>query len=100
VVNNYDIKLIELKVGNYALTGVLIGFFSPLALAFNPNNKGDIGLAAIPIVTTIIGWIIGANITDYEPVYEYVSPEEYDFKQLKIYARHVNNEPEFLKNIK
>lgn len=104
VLNNYDIKLIELKVGNYTLTGVIIGYLSPLVLAINPNNKGNPGVgllaAAISIVGSIIGGIIGANITDYEPLYEYTTPNQIDFKQLKIYARYVNNEPEFLKMMK
>jgi len=109
VLNNYDIKLIEIKVGNYALTGILVGCFAGaiaggVSYSDPPQSKGSkgsgYGALGGSIVGIIIGWIIGANITDYEPVYEYVSPEEYDFKQLKIYARYVNNEPEFLKKIK
>ena len=48
----------------------------------------------------MIGGIVGVFIPDYDVVYEYAIPEEYDFTKLKIYARYINNEPEFLKKIK
>jgi len=112
VLNNRDIKLIELYVGNYLVAGILVGS-SAGALAgvaayseSGPDPYGFVGLyntgvaVAGGFVGAIIGGIIGATIPDYKPVFKYADLKEYDFKQLKIYARYVDNEPEFLKKIK
>jgi hypothetical protein len=108
VLNNRDIKLIELYVGNYLGTGILVGS-SAGALAggsaySDPGPYGDWGAMAGGyggwFVGAIIGGIIGFISTDYEDVYEQANPEEYDFTQLNIYARYVNKEPEYLIKIK
>ncbi len=108
VLNNRDIKLIELYVGNYLGTGISVGYLTGTAagtaVGYNSRPYGAwsaFGGAVVGgFVGAIIGGIIGAFIPDYDFVYEDANPEEYDFKKLNIYARYVNNEPEFLKKIK
>jgi len=102
VLNNYDIKLIELKAGNYFVTGATIGFCAPMMAAIIANDERDYLDFAVIAVSfgPIIGGVIGAFIPEYDFVYEYANPEDYDFKKLNIYARYVNNEPDFLKKIK
>lgn len=101
VLNNYDIKLIELKAGNYVITGATIGFCTPYVAAIVVNDERDaLNFAAIAVsFGPIIGGTIGVFIPNYNVVYKYSRPEEYDFKKLNVYARYVNNEPEFLKRI-
>ena len=112
VLNNRDIKLIEFYVGNYLGAGLVVGCLAGglAGLAAysesGPDPYGFVGLhnMGVAVVGGFVGAIIGGTIgfisTDYDVVYEYSNPEEYDFKKLNIYARYVNNEPEFLKNIK
>jgi len=112
VLNNRDIEMIELYVGNFLGTGISVGYLTG-ALAgvaayseSGPDPYGFVGLHNMGVavaggfVGAIVGGTIGFISTDYEDVYEYENPEEYDFKKLNIYARYVNNEPEFLKKIK
>ncbi len=112
VLNNRDIKLIELYVGNYLGIGVGVGYLAGGAVGLAADSVPDsdpygfgglhnMGVVAVGgFVGALIGGIIGANITDYESVYEYADPKKYDFKKLNIYARYVDNEPEYLKKIK
>ena len=120
-IKNYDIILIELMEGNYALYGIIFGGVMGGAIGaavYKSEEKKeepkpgefhfDLGLNFDPLAGCCIGGLIGAfaggiigyNAKDYEVVYEQADPEEYDFKKLNIYARYVNNEPEFLKKIK
>jgi hypothetical protein len=107
--NNRDIKLIELSVGNYSRTGAGIGFLAgALAGGVTASSSSDPyvvlktwgGAAIGGFAGAIIGGAIGFFFTNYEDVYEQANPEEYDFKKLNIYARYVNNEPDFLNKIK
>ena len=108
ILNNRDIEMIELYVGNYLGTGILVGSGAGSlvggAAYSDPGPYGDWGALAGGMGGLFIGAMIGGTIgfffTDYEDVYEQVNPEEYDFKKLNIYARYVNNEPDFLKKIK
>jgi hypothetical protein len=109
VLNNRDIKLIELSVGNYLGAGMVVGYTAGAAVGgaagSDPNPYYlDLGAFAGALAGGLVGAIIGGTIgfifTDYEDVYEQANPEEYDFKKLNIYARYVNNEPEYLKKIK
>lgn len=110
VLNNSDIKLIELYVGNYLGTGILLGSSTGMVAggaAFSDSDPGPYrdweGIAGSMggfFVGAIIGGTIGYFITDDQVVYEYTDPKEYHFKLLNIYARYVNNEPDFLKKIK
>ena len=112
VLNNRDIKLIELYVGNYLGIGAGIGYLAGGAVGLaaygisDPSPYGlgglhNMGVAMVGgFVGAIIGGIIGFISTDYEDVYEQANHEEYDFKKLNIYARYVNKEPDFLKKIK
>lgn len=110
VLNNSDIKLIELYVGNYLGTGILLGSSTGMVAggaAFSDSDPGPYGdwegiaggMGGF-FVGAIIGGTIGYFITDDQVVYEYTDPKEYHFKLLNIYARYVNNEPDFLKKIK
>ena len=117
VLNNRDIKLIELSVGSYLKAGISVGYLAG-ALAggvaaysdyhqrtySGPKPYGvlhaSVGASAGGLVGAIIGGTIGYFFTKYEDVYEQAIPEEYDFKQLNIYARYVYEEPEYLKKIK
>jgi hypothetical protein len=102
VLDNREIELIELYAGNYLATGILVGPFAGMMIAGGVSSR-DTGLDAVIggfFGGMIIGGIVGFISTDYEDVYEQTNPEEYDFKTLNIYARYVNNEPEFLKRIK
>jgi len=113
VLNNRDIKLIELYAGKYLGRGIAVGFFAGAlaggVAAYSAYSGPDdpygvlhawAGAAVGGFVGAIIGGIIGAFIPDYDFVYEYANTEEYDFEKLNIYARYVNNEPEFLKVMK
>jgi len=113
VLNNRDIKLIELYVGNYLGEGMAVGSLAVGGVgvaAYSVSGTGgpydfsflhNMGVAMVSgFVGAIIGGTIGFFFTDYEDVYEQANPEEYDFKKLNIYARYVNNEPDFLKKIK
>ena len=112
VLNNSDIKLIELYVGNYLGEGMAVGCLAGGAVGLaaysesGPDPYGFVGLHNMGVATVggFVGGIIGGTIgfisTDYEVVYEYAEPNEYDFKQLNVYARYVIGEPEFLKKIK
>ena len=126
VLNNRDIKLIELYGGNYLGAGMVVGCsmgaligaaigktdepkppprdpdeFHFDLLVFPKVNEGAVtGFCLGGTIGTLIGGTIGYFITDDEVVYEYANPEEYDFKKLNIYARYVSNEPDFLKKIK
>jgi len=108
VLNNRDIKLIGLYVGNYLGTGIAIGssvlMFAGGAAYSDPGPYGDWGGMTGGIggmfVGAILGGTIGYFITDDEVVYEYANPEDYDFTQLNIYSRYGGEEPEYLKEIK
>lgn len=108
VLNNRDIKLIELYVGTYLGFGMgvvfSVGAIAGGLVASDPGPYGDlsaiVGAMVGGFAGAIIGGTIGYFITDNEVVYEHTNPEEYDFKKLNIYARYVNNEPDFLKKIK
>ena len=125
VLNNRDIELIELYGGNYLGTGIFVGCSMGsiigarigktdepkppprdpdewhFDLGFPKVNEGAVtGFCLGGAIGALMGGTIGYFITDDEVVYEYANPEEFDFKKLNIYARYVNNEPEFLKNIK
>jgi hypothetical protein len=112
VLNNRDIKLIELYVGNYLGGGIAVGYVTGAiagGAAYSDSDTSPYGLGGLHnmavvavggFVGALIGGIVGANITDYESVYEYADPQKYDFKKLKIYARYLINEPEFLNKIK
>lgn len=112
VLNNRDIQLIELYVGNYLGTGISVGYLTGTAVGLaaysvpvsGPYDLGglhNMGVASVGgFVGAIIGGTIGLIFTDYEDVYEQANPEEYDFKKLNIYARYADKEPEYLKEIK
>jgi len=96
--------LIKLNDGNYAIYGIIFGSVIGAGIGII-GKKGEnfdnlTGCCVGGLVGAMIGGIVGVFIPDYDVVYEYANPEEYDFKKLSIYARYVNNEPEFLKKIK
>ncbi len=122
VLNNRDIKLIELYVGNYLGIGIVVGSSvgsiigarigktdEPKPPPRDPNewhfdlgfpkiNKGAVtGFCLGGAIGSLIGGTIGYFITDDDVVYEYADPEEYNFKKLNIYARYVNKEPQYLR---
>ena len=112
VLNNRDIKLIELSVGKHLgigagvgyLAGALAGGVAAYSAYSGPDRYGAfhayVGATVGGFVGAIIGGTIGYFFTDYGDVYEQANPEEYDFKKLNIYARYVNNEPGYLNNVK
>ena len=126
VLNNRDIKLIELYGGNYLGAGIILGGSTGSIigagigktdepeppprdpdewhfdlLVFPKVNEGAVtGFCLGGAIGALIGGTIGYFITDDEVVYEYANPEEYDFKELNIYARYADKEPEYLKKIK
>jgi len=102
IVNNYNIKLIKLNDGNYAIYGIIFGSVIGAGIGVTGKKGFDNlnGCCIGGIVGAMIGGIIALNITNYEVVYEYEDPEEYDFKQLNIYARYGSKEPEYLREIK
>jgi hypothetical protein len=125
VLNNRDIKLIELYVGNYLGIGIVVGGSmgsisgtiigktdEPKPPPRDPDewdfdllvlkvNEGAVtGFCLGGAIGAFIGGTIGYFITDDEVVYEYADPEEYDFKKLNIYSRYGDKEPEYLKKIK
>ena len=112
VLNNRDIKLIELSVGKHLGIGVGVGFIAgSLAggvAAYSAYSGPDpygafhayVGAAVGGFVGAIIGGTIGFFFTNYEEVYEQANPEEYDFERLNIYSRYGNKDPDYLKEIK
>ena len=125
VLNNRDIKLIELYVGNYLGIGIVVGGSmgsiigavigktdEPKSPPRDPGewhfdlgipkvNKGAVtGFCLGGAIGSIVGGTIGYFITDEDVVYEYANPEEYDFQKLTIYSRYGDKEPEYLKEIK
>jgi hypothetical protein len=112
VLNNSDIKLIELSVGNYLgigagvgyLAGALAGGVAAYSAYSGPDRYAGFNAyligSGVGFFGAIIGGTIGFFFTDYDDVYEYEDHTEYDFKKLNIFARYVNNEPEFLQNMK
>jgi len=124
VLNNREIELIEIYIGNYLVTGIILGGSTGFIIG-GVSHKTDeseplpqnsdgwhydfSGFLNFPDVTgfclggaigAFIGGTIGYFITDDEVVYEYANSEEYDFKKLNVYARYVTNEPEFLQKMK
>jgi len=110
VLNNRDIKLIELSVGNYLGTGASVGYIAGALAglaAYSESGRGFfvgfynmVVAVAGGLVGAILGGTIGIFFTHYEDVYEQENPEEYDFTQLNIYARYGASEPEYLEAIK
>ena len=126
VLNNRDIKLIELYGGNYLGAGIILGGSTGSIIGTgigktdepehpprDPDewhfdlwysqeiNEGAVtGFCLGGAIGALIGGTIGYFITDDEVVYEYVNPEEYDFTKLNIYARYGDNEPTYLRRIK
>ena len=121
ILKNYDIKLIELKKGNYVIYGIifgsLVGGVIGAGLYKSEEKKEepkpgefhfDLGLNFDPLAGCCIGGLIGAfaggiigySIKDDEVVYECVDTQEYDFTQLNIYSRYGDKEPDYLMEIK
>jgi hypothetical protein len=69
-----DILLINAKTGNFAVEGAILGALGGLVLPFSFNN----GQKALPtetfifstIICTCIGSLIGANMDDYDTIYQ------------------------------
>ena len=121
---NYDINVIEIKVDNNAIYGILLGGFTGalfgLAVAkdnsenesksnennfslnfdIGPTDEQKLGCCIGGFIGAAVGGFIAFSISDGEIVYEHADPEEYDFEQLNFYSRYGNKEPVYLKEIK
>ena len=86
------------------LTGGAVGLAAYGISDTGPYGLGGLHNMGVAMVGGFVGAMIGGTIgfifTNYDVVYENANPDEYDFKKLNIYARYVNDEPEFLKKIK
>jgi hypothetical protein len=116
MIKNYDIKLIELSEGNYALYCIIFGGLmgsgigaavykgkdkkekSEGIINFDLNLDPVTGCCVGGLIGALAGGAIGYNIKDYEAVYERADPGLYDFTQLNVYARY-KEEPEYLQKI-
>ena len=100
IVNNYDIKLIKLNDGNYAILGIIFVGVIGAGIGATTGSKHDYGAATSclfgGLLGATVGLVLGLNITDYEVIYKYVNPDEYDFTQLSIYSRYGSEEPDYL----
>jgi len=99
--NNQGINLIEIRVESKAIYGILLGGVTSAYIGLKAGNADPTGSCIIGgLIGAFTGGIIAFITTNKETVYEQANPEEYDFTQLNIYARYVNNEPDYLKKIK
>jgi len=114
LLQNYNIKMIELMGENHLIAGIIFGGLGGAALGgliglginrdrskFLDLGEMDTGCCLGGAIGMGIGTLIGSsNSISDEIVYEYANAEEYDFTQLNIYSRYGGKEPDYLKKIK
>ena len=123
-IKNEDIKLIELRGGNNAIYGIILGGLVGVGVgtAIGKTDEPeppprdpdewhfDLGVPKINegavtgcliggIVGAIGGGIIGFNITDYNVVYQQANQKQFDFTKLNRYARYRGSESYIIKNL-
>jgi len=113
IIQNYDIKIMELKGENHLIGGLVFGGligvtfgvivgYGITASSDSPPFDGPLGYVLIGGGTgMLIGGLIGGSNTTYdEEIYTYQNPEDFDFQQLNIYSRYGGEQPEFLQKLK